>query len=128
VTWSAAGEVARLQQFDIGIMPLQDDAWSRGKAGFKLIQYMALGLPSVASPVGVNTRIVQSGVNGFLAASADEWFQSLSTLLGDAALRDRIGRAARTTVEAGYSVEANFPKLLAALTSVLRQAGPTSVP
>jgi glycosyltransferase involved in cell wall biosynthesis len=121
IPWSPAREVSALQECHIGIMPLAEAPWERYKCGLKLIQYMALGLPAVASPVGVNARIVRSGVNGFLAESVDEWYHSLAALLGDAALRDRIGRAARTTVEEGYSVQANFPKLLAALTSVRRE-------
>ncbi len=120
IRWSPALEVAALQDCHIGIMPLADAPWERYKCGLKLIQYMALGLPAVASPVGVNARIVQSGVNGFLAASVDEWYHSLAVLLGDAALRDRIGRAARKTVEEGYSVQANVSKLHAALTSACR--------
>ena len=118
IRWSPASEVAALQACHIGIMPLVDARWERYKCGLKLLQYMALALPAVASPVGVNVQIVQAGVNGFLAESADKWFEHIDALIVDAALRDRIARAGRATVEGSYSVQANFPKLLAALTAV----------
>ena len=89
--WQAAREVADLQSFDIGIMPLPDEPWARGKCGFKLIQYMACGLPVVATPVGVNTDIVENGVNGFWASNTGEWVAALEKLKGDAALRRRLG-------------------------------------
>lgn len=91
--WSAAQEAAALQGADIGIMPLRDAPYERGKCAFKLIQYMAAGLPVVASPVGMNTDVVREGENGFLADSPDDWFAALDTLLADAMLRRRLGTA-----------------------------------
>ena len=78
--WSESSEVHAVQSFTVGIMPLQDDPWARGKCGYKLIQYMACGLPVVASPVGVNGEIVEHGVSGFLADTEAEWLAALSEL------------------------------------------------
>lgn len=105
VKWSARSEVEDLMAIDIGIMPLPDDAWSKGKCGFKGLQYMALEIPAVMSPVGVNTEIVSDGQNGFLAASDQEWFQKLSQLIESAELRARLGRAGRQTVVDRYSFD-----------------------
>lgn len=117
VNWTEAGETAALHGFDIGIMPLPDDPWARGKCGFKLIQYMACGLPVVASPVGMNSTIVQNGVNGFLASTEDDWVQALKTLMSDAALRERMGQAGRTKVEQKYCLQVTGPQLAALLQS-----------
>ncbi|MDD4214679.1 MAG: glycosyltransferase, partial [Bacteroidales bacterium] len=94
------------QEFDIGIMPLPDDEWSRGKCGFKGLQYMALGIPAVLSPVGVNTEIVQDGVNGFLAANDEEWIEKLSLLIESPDLRKKIGLNGRKTIVEKYSFNA----------------------
>lgn len=102
--WRLEDEAADLIGFDIGLMPLTDDPWARGKCGFKLLQYMAAGLPTVASPVGVNTEIVQDGVNGFLALTEGEWEDRLDRLLNSAALRREMGAAGRRTVENGYDL------------------------
>lgn len=110
--WKEETEIEDLQRMDIGIMPLMDDDWSRGKCGFKALLYMALGLPAVVSAIGVGTDIVEDGVNGFLARSESEWVEKLGGLLRDPDLRERLGREARRTVEAKYSVEANAPKLV----------------
>jgi glycosyltransferase involved in cell wall biosynthesis len=116
--WRLENEIADLHSFDIGIMPLSDDPWTRGKGGFKAIQYMGVGLPVVASPVGINTEIIIEGVSGFLAETAEEWQRALSTLVRDAALRRRFGCAGRATVEAAYSTTVNAPKLLQVIQSV----------
>ena len=100
-------------------MPLPDDPWSRGKCGYKLIQYMACGLPVVASPIGVNREIVEHGVNGFLAETPEEWEQALRTLLADPQLRERMGRAGRRKVEEHYSLQVTGPRVVALLHSVL---------
>jgi glycosyltransferase involved in cell wall biosynthesis len=97
--WRSATEVSDLRQIDIGIMPLPDESWSRGKCGLKALQYMALGIPTCCSPVGVNSDIIQDGVNGFLAATEDEWVEKLTQLLHDQNLRQRLGAAGRATVE-----------------------------
>ena len=117
VPWRLEEEIESIAQFDIGIMPLPDDMYSQGKCGFKLLQYMALGIPGVASPVGVNRTIVQDGVNGFLADSEDEWFNKLSALVADYELRRRIGQAGRQSVEAHFSVDRAVPQLLRILAS-----------
>ena len=118
VAWSEAEEASLVASFDIGIMPLQDSPWERGKCGYKLIQYMACGLPVVASPVGVNTRIVQHGENGFLAGSQDEWRLAIGRLLADADMRNRMGRSGRRQVEEAYSLQAQAPRLVAMLESL----------
>lgn len=102
-TWEESREVADIQAMDIGIMPLPDADWARGKCGYKLIQYMACGLPVVASPVGVNTDIVEHGVNGFLATTDAEWRTALETLTSDAELRKRMGAAGRARVEQAFA-------------------------
>ena len=112
-TWSAETEVDDLSDVDIGIMPLPDDAWSRGKCGLKALQYMGLGIPAVVSPVGVNTEIVVDGVNGLIAGTDDEWIDRLATLMNDAALRNKLGIAARESVEQRYSAKEIAPKVAA---------------
>lgn len=105
IVWSSQSEVADLRQIDIGVMPLPDEPWSRGKCGLKLLQFMALGIPSVSSPVGVNTEIVDDGTNGFLAANEDEWVGRLRDLVDSAQLRRRVGTAGRRTVEKQFDGE-----------------------
>ena len=101
--WSKNQEVEDLSEIDIGIMPLPNDEWSKGKCGFKGLQYMALGIPAVMSPVGVNTEIIQDEVNGFLADKEDEWITKLSKLIESAHLREQLGEAGRKTVLERYS-------------------------
>lgn len=113
--WTEQTEVERLQAMDIGLMPLTNTPWARGKCGYKLIQYMACGLPVIASPVGVNVRIVEHGVNGFLARTDAEWREALITLLRDPDLRRRMGQAGRRKVEAEYSLQVWGPRLAALL-------------
>ena len=113
--WTLAEESADVSSFQIGIMPLPDDIWTRGKCGLKLLQYMAASLPVVCSPVGVNGIIVQDGKNGFHACSEMEWSGRLETLLGDADLRAQMGQAGRATVEAHYSVAGNVERFVQAL-------------
>jgi glycosyltransferase involved in cell wall biosynthesis len=102
VRWSPETEAADLSESDIGVMPLNDDGWTRGKGGFKLLQYMAAGLPCVASPVGVNREIVSAGLTGFLPSSPGEWEEALRRLLSDAECRRRFGDAGRRRVEERY--------------------------
>jgi glycosyltransferase involved in cell wall biosynthesis len=102
--WKLETELTDLSTMDIGIMPLPDTEWTRGKCGFKGLTYMALGMPVVVSPVGVNTEIVDDGVNGLLADSEDEWVDRLSLLIEQPALRARLGARGRETVLARYSV------------------------
>jgi glycosyltransferase involved in cell wall biosynthesis len=111
--WSEAGEVEMLHRFDIGIMPLPDAPWERGKCGYKLIQYMACGLPVVASPVGVNRDIVASGINGELAETGEEWTQALERLASDPGLRRRMGAAGRQRARETYSIKAQLAGVVA---------------
>src|SRR5688500_11564590 len=121
VPWKAASEVDDLRGLDIGLMPLADDEWARGKCGMKALQYMALGIPPVVSPVGVNTAIVRHGVNGMLASTDDEWVARLEELGRDPDLRARLGRGARQTVETDYSAATHAPRMA----EVLRAAAAT---
>jgi glycosyltransferase involved in cell wall biosynthesis len=116
LTWSSATEAHALAGAHIGVMPLTDDAWSRGKCAFKLLQYMASALPCVASPVGANTEAVIDGVNGFHARDVDEWERSLEKLIASPQLRAKFGAKGRLHVEERYSMrryQANYLALLA---------------
>lgn len=112
VVWNAKDEIAQLQRIDIGIMPLPDDAWAKGKCGFKGLQYMALEIPTIMSPVGVNTEIIDDGKNGFFATTDDEWFAVLCKLIDDADLRKNIGEEGRKTIVARYSIDSQKEKYL----------------
>lgn len=122
IPWTEHTEVASISSFDIGIMPLLDGSFERGKCGYKLIQYMACGLPVVASPVGVNRQIVEHGVNGFLAETPEQWEYALQTLLGDAELRNRMGQAGRQKVEQQYCIQMTGPRLVTLLNGVSKVA------
>ncbi len=111
--WSEAAETDDIRGFDIGIMPLPDTPWARGKSAFKLIQYMACGLPVVASPVGANAEVVENGVSGILADGGDQWLDALCRLAGDGDLREEMGRRGRARVEACYCLNVMAPKFLA---------------
>lgn len=111
--WSYETEVDLLRGSDIGIMPLQDTEWSKGKCGLKLLQYMSVGLPVVASPIGVNCQILRDGVNGFLASTEDEWYSALATLCRHGDVRERVGKEARRTVIDEYSLAIWGPRLVA---------------
>lgn len=103
--WSAATEVEDLRGFDIGIMPLPDTEWARGKCAMKILQYMGVGVPSVGSDLGGNREVIADGVNGFLATSENEWMEKILRLSQDHSLADRLGTAGRETVLARYSAE-----------------------
>lgn len=122
VPWRLEREADDLAGLDIGVMPLDDTAWSRGKCGFKLLQYMAAGVPAVASPVGVNRSIIRHGDNGLLADTPEEWTGALASLIEDPALRARLGQAACRTVEARYSLA----RCSEAFVAVLRDVCATS--
>ncbi|QDV20131.1 Glycosyl transferases group 1 [Gimesia panareensis] len=121
VVWQPETEYQDLSAFDIGIMPLADDEWSRFKCGLKLLQYMALGIPAVASPVGVNAEIIEQGVNGFCAESTEGWYASLEQLLTAPELRKQIGLSGRKTVEEQFDVERNSQRLKQFLEETLDQ-------
>jgi glycosyltransferase involved in cell wall biosynthesis len=118
--WSADTEVEDLREIDIGIMPLPDDRWSKGKCGMKALQFMAMGIPTICSPVGVNTDIIQDDQNGFIATTEDEWVEKLTRLLRSGELRQRLGQAGRVTVEEQYSAITQTPRVYEIFKSVLR--------
>ena len=121
IPWTEDTEVASIASFDIGIMPLVDEPFERGKCGYKLIQYMACGLPVVASPVGVNRQIVEHGVNGFLAETPEQWEEALQTLLADAGLRQRMGQAGKQKVERQYCIQVTGSALSRLLIEVINK-------
>lgn len=110
--WKKQTEIEDLSEIDIGIMPLPNDNWSKGKCGLKGLQYMALEIPTIMSPVGVNSTIIEDGHNGFLAGNTDEWVEKLTLLINEPSLRKQVGKAGRQTVVDHYSVDANKKKWL----------------
>jgi len=112
MAWKKDTEVSDLQEIDIGIMPLPDDEWAKGKCGLKGLQYMALAIPTIMSPVGVNKEIISDSKNGFLAATTEEWVNKLSQLIESPRIREEMGRKGRETVLLSYSVEANRKRYL----------------
>jgi glycosyltransferase involved in cell wall biosynthesis len=116
--WNLQSE---LHGFDIGIMPMPDTEWTRGKCGFKALLYMSCAVPPVCSPVGLTTDIVQDGENGLLATTTQEWVEKISMLIEDPALRRRMGQAGRQTVEEKYSLTAHAPRFLETLERTARR-------
>jgi len=112
IDWKEATESDEIQKFDVGLMPLIDSPWERGKCGFKLIQYMASQKPVIASPVGVNKEIVKQAQNGFLAENNDDWIEYLIILKNDFDQRKKMGLAGRRLVEEKYSLQVTVPRLL----------------
>lgn len=112
IKWSLETYVDELCKFDIGIMPLTDSEWEKGKCGFKLIQYMGVGIPVVASSVGVNNELVRSGENGYLAKNREEWYDVLEKLIKDRDLRENMGKLGRRIVEDHYSVNSNANQII----------------
>lgn len=119
IPWSKDSEIEDLCKFDIGIMPLPDNIWAKGKCGFKGLQYMALEIPTVMSPVGVNTEIISDGINGFLASTEEEWIEKLSLLVENPDLREKFGKMGRQTVVDKYSVESQKERYLEVFNKVL---------
>lgn len=117
--WGKAEENRSLLSFDTGIQPLEDNPWTRGKCGLKLIQYMATGLPSVADPVGVATEMIENGITGFLPANAGEWRGALEELARNVPLRKHMGEAARRTAEERYSLQTWGPKVAEIIASAV---------
>lgn len=107
IPWNKDTEIEDLLQFNIGLMPLRDDQWAKGKCGFKALQYMSLGIPALVSPVGVNTSIVDDPLNGAICATAGDWERAIVAYISDPALRIRTGAEARKKIEAHYSVLSN---------------------
>jgi glycosyltransferase involved in cell wall biosynthesis len=113
--WKEETEMEDLAEIQIGIMPLVLDAWSEGKCGFKALQYMALGMAGIVSPVGVNTKIIQHGENGFIAETTQEWEDALRLLLENKQLRSELGNRALESIQQKWSVDSwkeNYLELL----------------
>jgi glycosyltransferase involved in cell wall biosynthesis len=119
--WAENSEIDEVQRMDIGIMPLDDSPFQRGKCGYKLIQYMACGLPVIASPVGVNAQIVRDGRNGFLASSQEEWRAALAKLIGSSSLRSTLGSQGRQIAVEEYSLAVHAPRLVGLVQDVIRR-------
>jgi glycosyltransferase involved in cell wall biosynthesis len=122
--WTMDGEVRLFNTCDIGVYPLPDDEWAKGKCGFKAIEFMACGVPVVAAAVGVNREIIEDGVNGFLASTESEWVAKLQRLLDDPALRARFAEAGRRTVEERYSLRVCAPRLAAVIRAATGRQAP----
>ena len=110
--WKKDTEIEDLLAFNIGVMPLLDDKWAQGKCGLKALQYMALGIPALVSPVGVNTRIVDDGVNGYICTTPEDWERALRKLLCNREELKRLSVNTRFKIETAYSVRSNSPNFL----------------
>jgi glycosyltransferase involved in cell wall biosynthesis len=122
--FSLSTEIQDLRSLDIGIMPMPDNDWTRGKCAFKAIQYMSLGIPTVASPVGMTTELIEHNVNGVLANSTQEWFDALNRLVTSFQIRSNLADAARKTVVSNFSLQGWSPRLVELLRKVLLQTSP----
>lgn len=119
--WSEEKEIPILQRMDIGLYPLPlDEEWVYGKSGLKALQYMALGLPVIATAIGANFRVIKEGETGFLVTNPEEWLEKLKRLIRDPYLRKKLGEKARERVEKYYSVKANEPVYLSIIEKVLK--------
>lgn len=118
--WSEETEVSDILSMDVGLMPLADDEWTRGKCGFKAIQYMSAGVPAVASSVGMNRQLIEHGVDGFLASNDDDWLEALRRLQADVALRASMGRNARDKIRASYSLASWGPVVSRVFDDIVR--------
>jgi len=116
--WSEDTEVSHVKECHVGIMPLRDTPWERGKCAYKLIQYMASGLPTVAAAVGANYEVVIDGETGFLVSTEDQWVEKLLRLLDDSGLRQDMGRAGHLRAAEHYSLQVMGPRLAKLLQKV----------
>ena len=123
IGWDLSTEVGELSKFDIGIMPMPDDPWTKGKCAFKAIVYMGMGIPCVCSAVGTNNEVIVDGVNGYLARTDDEWIDKLTALIRDRSLRERIGAAGRRTIEERYSLKAYSDRFVGILVDAGNRGG-----
>ena len=121
LAWQESTEVRDLQEIDIGLYPLPDEPWVYGKSGLKALQYMALGIPTVAAAIGANFRVIEDGRSGFLVKNNEEWLERLEQLLENPDLRRSIGTRARERVQNFYSVKANEPVYLDVMNDVFRR-------
>ena len=112
IPWNYEGEIDDLKSLDIGLMPLFDDLWSKGKCGFKIIQYLGVGVPAVCTPVGINRDVIEDNVNGLWANTKDEWIEKLSVLVENASLREKMGKEGRRKIMDEYTVQVCAPKLI----------------
>ena len=112
VMWNEATEIEDLLQLNIGVMPLDNDPWCEGKCGFKLIQYLSLGIPAVASPIGVNKNIIEEGVNGYLCNNSEEWIKALTILIENESLRSQMGKNGREKMVNNYSIQSQTSNFL----------------
>jgi glycosyltransferase involved in cell wall biosynthesis len=119
--WREEIEISTIQQFDIGLYPLPNEKWVLGKSGLKALQYMAVGLPVVATAIGANDRVISDKKTGFLVSNEDQWLQALIQLIENPALRKSFGEEGRLKVENEYSVKANAPKYLAILENAIER-------
>jgi glycosyltransferase involved in cell wall biosynthesis len=119
--WNEEDEIEDLKSLDIGVMPLSDDPWSRGKCGLKILQYYGVGVPVVCTPVGINRDVVQDGVNGFWAMTHEEWIEKLSILIEDPPLRQKMGLSGRELVGASYSLQGCAPRFYGVLDGVAQK-------
>lgn len=122
VRWSAETQGAEIAGFDVGLMPLADTPWNRGKCAYKLLQYMAAEVPAIASPVGMNADVVEDGVTGLLASDDESWSDALARLLADEGLRERLGRAGRAVVDPRFGFEHTAASIVGFLAEVVREA------
>lgn len=116
ISWSLQTEVSQILTFDIGVMPLTEHEEALGKCGLKILQYMAAGIPALASPVSANKDIISDGENGYLAGSPQEWEEKFQTLIHSDQLRLEMGQRGRETVERRFSIQANLPKMIETIT------------
>ncbi len=127
LTWQEHSEVHDLAQVDIGLMPIPDNEWARGKCALKAIQYMATGLPTVCSDIGANREVVRDGIDGFLAGDESEWFDALERLITDPALRNRMGAAARARAIQHFSLHETAKHMIAWLNELADRDGETRI-
>ncbi len=120
IEWNPNIEIPTLQRMDIGLYPLPNDEWVKGKSGLKALQYMALGLPVVASNLGCNERVIENKVSGLLVNEMEDWYKSISNLIEDNKLRELLGRNARLKVEKYFSIEANKNTYLSIFNSIFK--------
>jgi glycosyltransferase involved in cell wall biosynthesis len=118
--WTPANEADEVAAFDIGIMPMPDEAWALGKCALKALQYMAAGVPTVASALGANREVIRHGHNGMLATTTEEWLEALRSLIEDPGLRSRLGQAGRRAVEERYSMRTSAAKFETVIREVVR--------
>lgn len=120
-SWSSETEVEELSQFDIGIMPMPDDKWARGKCAMKALLYMAMDTPAICTAVGANCEVIQHGKNGMLALTKDEWLNCFETLIDDAEIRLKLGSAGRQTVVENYSAQTCAKKFADVVRKVVKK-------